>query len=162
TRAGAICGYLMRLAPPECYANLRQPAGYASQLFGLEYLLNPAEYLAVLDVAVSDRDRLLLLRDLVATLARLHSLGVVAGDLSAPFASTAPPMYGPPPVSPPAPAVGPSPAAPRRTGRAWVWIPVLAAVVVLAVIAGIAGVLRLSRTGDTGAGPTTGPTATVT
>lgn len=275
TRAGAICGFLMRLAPPECYANLRQPAGYTSQLFSLEYLLNPAEYLAVLDVAVSDRDRLLLLRDLVATLARLHSLGVVAGDLSArgvvvglhpqprcflldcdavvlrgmsvlppaeapgwevppgepvgtvhsdayklgllatrllvgdqstrdvsllpaafpeiaglvlrcltvtgtpdsrpapvewvaaldravPFASAAPPMYGPPPGLPPAPAVGPSPAAPRRTRRAWVWIPVLAAVVVLAVVAGIAGVLRLSRTGGTIAGPTAGPTATVT
>jgi hypothetical protein len=281
TRAGAICGFLMRLAPPECYANLRLPAGYTSQLLGLEYLLNPIEYMAVLEIGVSDRDRLLLLRDLVSTLARLHSLGVVAGDLSAkavvvglyphqrcflvgcdavllrgvsvlpqaeapdwavppgepvptvhsdaykvgllatrllvgdrttrdvsllpaafpeiaglvlrcltvtgtpesrptpvewvaaldravPYASTDAPVHRAPPPGGFAPA-GPAPVpgapspppVPARGGRGWVWIPVLAVVLVLAVIAGVAGYSRLIRTGGNSAGPTAGPTATV-
>jgi DNA-binding helix-hairpin-helix protein with protein kinase domain len=82
TRDGAMCGFLMPLAPRRFTARLRLPTGYKTQLLAMEYLLNPVDYLVRTDIRVTERHRVLLLADLAATLGRLHAAGVVVGDLS--------------------------------------------------------------------------------
>ncbi|GAA2523027.1 hypothetical protein [Winogradskya humida] len=80
---GLVRGFLMRripsdfelLLPPRDGARQRRPAG-------LQFLLNPDDYLAKMAIPVDDRKRLLLLAALAETLARFHALEVVVGDLS--------------------------------------------------------------------------------
>ncbi|MFB6889078.1 hypothetical protein ACFCX4_07155 [Kitasatospora sp. NPDC056327] len=84
-RQGLVLGFLMREAPDRFhfeYRGLGGPAAAARRLASLEYLLNGDAYVAGVGLEVSERDRLLLLADLAATLSRLHRLGVAVGDLS--------------------------------------------------------------------------------
>jgi eukaryotic-like serine/threonine-protein kinase len=78
TRADQPCGYLMPEAPPEFTVDLY----IGRHLCALEFLLNPADYLGRIGLRVSRAQALSLLRELVVTLDRLHSLGITVGDLS--------------------------------------------------------------------------------
>ena len=82
-RDGAACGFLMQPAPLAFFASLRMPTGPEQRLLGLEFLLNPPEYMHRVGILVSDRDRILILQDLVLSLVGLHESGIVIGDLSA-------------------------------------------------------------------------------
>lgn len=78
---GRALGFLMRQVPDEYVIRLStQPD--KPVIAGFQYLLNPAPYLNRVGVAITDRQRLLLLRDLADLLDRLHRLGVAVGDLS--------------------------------------------------------------------------------
>jgi len=84
-RQGRTCGFLMRAVPDRFQFNLRTLTGVNGgprRLANMEYLLNNDTYIAGIGLTVSDKDRLLLLADLAATLARLHRLGITVGDLS--------------------------------------------------------------------------------
>jgi DNA-binding helix-hairpin-helix protein with protein kinase domain len=74
TRDGAVCGLLMAPAPDEFSAGQR--------VQGLEFLLNPPEYLARIGLAVTEQQRLRLLDHLVGTIGWLHARGAAVGDLS--------------------------------------------------------------------------------
>jgi hypothetical protein len=82
TRAGQPTGFLMRLAPPDCTVSLRIGGVARQQLLALEYLLNPPDYMAMIGLAVTEQERVGLLRDLAAMTERLHGAGIVIGDLS--------------------------------------------------------------------------------
>ncbi len=78
---GRALGFLMRQVPDEYVIRLAtQPD--KPVIAGFQYLLNPAPYLNRVGIALTDRQRLLLLRDLADLLDRLHRLGVAVGDLS--------------------------------------------------------------------------------
>jgi eukaryotic-like serine/threonine-protein kinase len=80
---GVVCGFLMRAVPAPCYFDFRtQTQGIQSRLADVAFLLNPDDYLARAGLAVDDQARLALLTAIAGTLFRLHSLGVVIGDLS--------------------------------------------------------------------------------
>ncbi|MFJ9950253.1 hypothetical protein [Kitasatospora sp. NPDC091207] len=82
---GRTSGFLMRAAPDRFHFDLRSlgnPAATTRRLANLEFLLNDDAYVAGIGLAVSERDRLLLLADLAATLGRLHRIGITVGDLS--------------------------------------------------------------------------------
>lgn len=80
---GMVCGFLMRVVPPTYYFDFRtQTQGTLQKPAEMAFLLNSDRYVSGSGLSVSDRDRLLLLEDLAGALARLHSLGVVVGDLS--------------------------------------------------------------------------------
>lgn len=80
---GEICGFLMRRVPPEYYFTyLTQSQGGKQKPADVAFLLNPDSYVARSGISVSDRDRIALLGWLADGLSRLHSLGVVVGDLS--------------------------------------------------------------------------------
>ncbi|GAA0674270.1 hypothetical protein GCM10010193_28900 [Kitasatospora atroaurantiaca] len=84
-RQGRTCGFLMRAVPDRFQFSLRTLTGANGgprRLANMEYLLNDDTYIAGIGLTVSDKDRLLLLADLAATLARLHRLGIAVGDLS--------------------------------------------------------------------------------
>ncbi|MGP8304342.1 DUF4189 domain-containing protein [Streptomyces inhibens] len=84
-RAGHACGFLMRAVPDRYQFTLRSLTGTTpgtQRLANLEYLLNDDTYVAGIGLTISERDRLLLLADLAATLAQLHRLGITVGDLS--------------------------------------------------------------------------------
>lgn len=84
-RNGTTCGLLMRLVPDRFQFTLRSLAGPSAgdrRLANLEYLLNDDAYVAGIGLAVSERDRVLLLADLASTLDRLHRIGIAVGDLS--------------------------------------------------------------------------------
>ncbi|WP_435132726.1 LppU/SCO3897 family protein [Actinacidiphila sp. bgisy144] len=84
-RQGLACGFLMRAVPDRFHFTLRTLAGASTgprRLATVEYLLNDDTYVAGIGLSVGDRDRLLLLADLAATLDRLHKLGVAVGDVS--------------------------------------------------------------------------------
>lgn len=84
-RAGRPCGLLMRLVPDR-FRFAYRPLGGASRgdrrLANLEFLLNDDAYVAGVGLRVSERNRVLLLADLAATLTRLHRIGIAVGDLS--------------------------------------------------------------------------------
>ncbi|MBO1419081.1 lipopolysaccharide kinase InaA family protein, partial [Streptomyces sp. FH025] len=82
---GLTSGFLMRAAPDRFhfrYRSLSDPTATTARLANLEYLLNDDAYVALVGLTVSERDRLLLLADLAATLSRLHRIGIAVGDLS--------------------------------------------------------------------------------
>ncbi|WP_030257501.1 MULTISPECIES: hypothetical protein [Streptomyces] len=73
------CGILMRLVPDSFFIDSPQ-AG--RNLAGFQFLLNGEGYLRRVGISITDEQRLQLLLDLSRTLAGLHRLGVVVGDLS--------------------------------------------------------------------------------
>jgi serine/threonine protein kinase len=77
---GRVSGFLMRRIPQR----FRQPWGDGGTEVpaAMQYLLNPQPYLDRKGIVIDDRTRLLLLVDVADKLARLHSIGVVVGDLS--------------------------------------------------------------------------------
>jgi hypothetical protein len=81
TRAGAVCGLLMEVAPAE-FNSGRTTADGATVVQGLEFLLNPPEYLARLGLPVTERQRLQLLAHFAATVSWLHAQQAAIGDLS--------------------------------------------------------------------------------
>lgn len=86
-RGGHACGFLMRAVPDRfrfrfTFPSLPSTTTGTPRLASLEYLLNDDDYVAGIGLAISERDRLLILADLAATLARLHRIGITVGDLS--------------------------------------------------------------------------------
>ncbi len=84
-RQGSASGFLMRTVPDRFRFTLQSLGGTtpgARRPANLEYLLNDDAYVAGIGLSVSERDRLLLLTDLAATLTRLHRIGITVGDLS--------------------------------------------------------------------------------
>ncbi|MFG2099899.1 hypothetical protein ACGFJ5_04790 [Micromonospora echinaurantiaca] len=81
--AGQARGFLMRRIPSdfELQLPLRQVTA-VTRPAGLQYLLNPDDYLARMEIPIDDRLRLLLLANLAETIHRFHQLGIVVGDLS--------------------------------------------------------------------------------
>ena len=80
---GVVRGFLMRRIPADFEMHLPQRDGnYQRKPSGLQFLLNPDQYLAKMAIPIDDHKRLLLLRNLAETLDRFHSLGIVVGDLS--------------------------------------------------------------------------------
>jgi hypothetical protein len=77
-----VLGFLMREVPGNFRLRIRTGRLRQTKLAGMEYLLNPDEFLARMEVPVNDRLRLELLLDVSRTLAGLHSLGIAVGDLS--------------------------------------------------------------------------------
>ncbi|SOB83760.1 hypothetical protein [Streptomyces sp. 1331.2] len=73
------CGILMRLVPDGFFIDSPQ-AG--RNLAGFQFLLNDEGYLRRVGISITVEQRLQLLLDLSRTLAGLHRLGVVVGDLS--------------------------------------------------------------------------------
>ncbi|WP_147268382.1 hypothetical protein [Spongiactinospora rosea] len=84
-KQGHVSGFLMRVVPDRFRFTFRSLANTTSgtrRLANLEYLLNEDDYVAGIGLTVSERDRLVLLADLAATLTRLHRIGITVGDLS--------------------------------------------------------------------------------
>ncbi|OKJ10243.1 hypothetical protein [Kitasatospora sp. CB01950] len=81
---GRVGGFLMRAAPDRFRFDFLSlgGAGATRRPANLEFLLNSDAYVTGIGLAVGDRDRLLLLADLAATLGRLHRIGIGVGDLS--------------------------------------------------------------------------------
>ena len=81
TDSAGVSGFLMRQIPERFFRRFAfdpekpQPAGF-------QYLLNPPAYFVRAGFAITPRQRFELLLDLAGTLVRLHSLGVVVGDVS--------------------------------------------------------------------------------
>ena len=81
--ASRVRGFLMRRIPPDFELHLPPQNGISRiKPAGLQFLLNPDDYLDKIKVSVDDRRRLLLLAALAETLDRLHQLAIVVGDLS--------------------------------------------------------------------------------
>ncbi|MTE19436.1 hypothetical protein F0L17_09910 [Streptomyces sp. TRM43335] len=74
-------GFLMPRVPERFFLRLSHDPE-EPRTAGVEYLLNSDAYLDAVGIRITLEQRLLLLRDLAATLARLHVLGVVVGDMS--------------------------------------------------------------------------------
>lgn len=84
-RSGQVCGFLMRAVPDRFRFGMRALSGSTppkTVLATAEFLLNDEKYIADIGLTVSLRDRLDLLKDLAASLDRLHRLGIAVGDLS--------------------------------------------------------------------------------
>jgi hypothetical protein len=80
---GVVCGFLMRLVPSGFFFGFQtRTQGVRQKLADTAFLLNPDSYVSSSGLAVSDRDRLGLLGNVAAALARLHALGIAAGDFS--------------------------------------------------------------------------------
>ncbi|NUR88450.1 MAG: hypothetical protein HOY71_30545, partial [Nonomuraea sp.] len=79
---GSVTGFLMRAVPQRFAFDLRTLSGTTRKLATMEFLLNDDAYVGQIGLQVSDRDRLLVLADLADTLARLHAMEIVVGDLS--------------------------------------------------------------------------------
>lgn len=79
----AVCGFLMRRVPPEYYFSFHtQTQGTWQKPTQIEFLLNSDRYVSSSGLAVTDYDRVALLKSLAIVISRLHSLGVTIGDLS--------------------------------------------------------------------------------
>jgi hypothetical protein len=80
---GTVCGFLMRAVPGEYYFSFQTQAhGARPRLAELAFLLNSDDYLISSGLAVSDWDRLMLLKSVAGALSRLHAVGAAAGDFS--------------------------------------------------------------------------------
>ncbi|MEU1782646.1 hypothetical protein ABZ545_24640 [Streptomyces abikoensis] len=82
--AEEVCGFVMREVPPELRMAIGNGAHRPVKLQGVEFLLtaDASNLLHSTGPAFTDRQRVGFLLDLAHTLARLHTLGVVVGDLS--------------------------------------------------------------------------------
>ncbi|TDC69171.1 hypothetical protein [Streptomyces hainanensis] len=76
-----VTGFLMRQIPQDFVRTLDIP-GESERPSGMQYLLNPDAYLTRVGIRVTPRQRAQLLLDLARTLARLHGMDIVCGDLS--------------------------------------------------------------------------------
>jgi serine/threonine protein kinase len=80
---GRPVGFLMPEVPDSFAVTLQLPSGAKKRdLAQFQHLLNPGAYLARRGIAISERDRYLLLAHLAESLALLHGHDVVVGDLS--------------------------------------------------------------------------------
>lgn len=79
-RDGTTVGFLARAVPRDFRLRLRGPQGEEEHVAQVQHLLNGPEMLARQGVAIDDRTRLELLRDVAETLALLHSLSITVGD----------------------------------------------------------------------------------
>jgi hypothetical protein len=79
---GRTSGFLMPRVPRPFHVPMRLPSGVKDTLGKVQLLLNDEDYLVRCDLAVDDRFRIDLLRDVAGTLEFFHRLGVVVGDLS--------------------------------------------------------------------------------
>ncbi|MEU0403797.1 hypothetical protein ABZ318_26910 [Streptomyces sp. NPDC006197] len=79
--SSGVRGFLMRRIPPRFTRTLAFDPG-VERAAAFEYLLNNAVYLRTAGITITPRQRFELLLDLARTLGRLHSLGVVVGDIS--------------------------------------------------------------------------------
>lgn len=80
---GQVCGFLMRAVPAGFYFDFRtRTLGSQRKLADFAFLLNPDDYLSGAGITVTDSQRLHLLASAATLLARLHDIGIVAGDLS--------------------------------------------------------------------------------
>ena len=76
-------GLLMRVVPSIYEFNfMTVTLGSKAMLSTVEFLLNSDSYIRTAGISISERERLILLGSLAATVSRLHALGVVVGDLS--------------------------------------------------------------------------------
>ncbi|MDF9814794.1 hypothetical protein [Streptomyces sp. SPB162] len=80
--AGRSRGFLMRQVPDDFTTELATAPG-RQRIADFQFLLNDQQYIERIGITISDRQRLLLLKDLADLLARLHKLDVAVGDLSA-------------------------------------------------------------------------------
>jgi hypothetical protein len=80
--SGRPCGFLMRRVPDDFMTELAIAPG-EPRVAGFQFLLNEQQYIERIGITISDRQRLLLLKDLADLLNRLHALDVAVGDLSA-------------------------------------------------------------------------------
>ncbi|GAA2523042.1 hypothetical protein [Winogradskya humida] len=81
-RDGRVVGFTMPCVPPRFQVRMRFPSGHRMKLAQVQLLLNDDAFLAARELAVDDRLRLEILRDIAETLETFHRLGVVVGDLS--------------------------------------------------------------------------------
>ncbi|MCZ4120787.1 hypothetical protein [Streptomyces sp. H39-S7] len=81
-QAGRSRGFLMRQVPDDFTTELATAPG-RRRIADLQFLLNDQQYIERIGITISDRQRLLLLKDLADLLGRLHKLDVAVGDLSA-------------------------------------------------------------------------------
>jgi hypothetical protein len=80
---GNACGFLMRAVPDIYTFNfMTVTQGGLARLSTVEFLLNSDDYVRRAGISISEKDRLNLLATLGDTLSRLHTLGIVIGDLS--------------------------------------------------------------------------------
>jgi serine/threonine protein kinase len=80
---GAVCGFLMRVVPEIYRFNfMTVTQGSKAKLSTVEFLLNPDDYIKRSGISISEKDRLNLLGALAEAMSRLHSLGIVVGDVS--------------------------------------------------------------------------------
>jgi hypothetical protein len=80
---GAACGFLMRAVPPAFYFDYQtQTRGAHKKIADVAFLLNPETYVRSSGIAITDRDRLRLLRSVAAVLSRLHDFRITVGDFS--------------------------------------------------------------------------------
>jgi hypothetical protein len=79
----SVCGFLMRVVPPEYYFGFQtQTQGTWQKPANIEFLLNSDRYLSSSGLSITDYERVVLLKSLAISLSRLHSLDVAVGDLS--------------------------------------------------------------------------------
>lgn len=81
-KGGVVRGFLMPRVPEQYTVRLRLPAGPATVLAQVQFLLNSDDYLRARGLALDERLRLELLRDTGEALAIFHRLGVCVGDFS--------------------------------------------------------------------------------
>lgn len=81
-KGGVVRGFLMPRVPEQYMVRLRLPAGPATVLAQVQFLLNGDDYLRSCGLALDERLRLEFLRDTGEALATFHRLGICVGDLS--------------------------------------------------------------------------------
>jgi hypothetical protein len=80
---GTPKGLLMRMVPASYeFSFTTVTLGNKAMLSTVEYLLNSDDYIRSAGISINDRERLSFLSGLADTISRLHSRGVVVGDLS--------------------------------------------------------------------------------
>jgi hypothetical protein len=79
---GVVSGFVMRRVPAEYRVHMRFGEESSEELALVQYLLNPAGYLAARGLSVGDPFRVEFLRDTAETLELFHRLGIAVGDLS--------------------------------------------------------------------------------
>jgi hypothetical protein len=83
TDAGAPVGFLMPEVADEFRISVRLPSGKQDRpLAGLQLLLNSDDFLHRRGIAITERDRYLLLAEIAESLALLHRYDIAVGDLS--------------------------------------------------------------------------------
>jgi hypothetical protein len=80
--SAAVCGVLMQRIPQAFMLDIAVAGRMRRRPAGMEYLLNPPDYVTRLGLFLTRRQRVGLLADLARTLRMLHGSGVAVGDLS--------------------------------------------------------------------------------